>query len=415
MPTLHTLSASLALLLALALGAIVPSGPARAVQIAQVLLRPIATDLARPVGIVHAGDDSGRLFIVEQGGTIKIYDGTRVLPTPFLDLTALVQASGSEQGLLGLAFHPDYQTNGLFYVNYTGKSGTGDTVIARYQVSNTNPNIADPNSARTLLTIPQPQANHNGGQLQFGPDGYLYIATGDGGGGGDEGTGHTPGIGNGQDLNTLLGKILRIDVNNANTADGLPYDIPAGNPFAGDNDPNTRAEIWAYGLRNPWRFSFDRQTGDMFIGDVGQGSREEIDFQPAGAGGANYGWRRMEGSLCFNPPSACNDGSLTLPILEYATHQTGTCAVTGGYRYRGVRAPQLYGAYLYADYCSGQIWSARSDESGRWVASPLLDTDAAISTFGEDQLGEIYVVDHGGTIYQISAPAWFAYLPLAQR
>ena len=401
----------------LALGGVLAPGPAYSVQTGPILinLRTIATGLARPVGITHAGDGSGRLFIVEQGGRIRIYDGTRLLPTPFLDLTALVQTSGSEQGLLGLAFHPDYKTNGLFYVNYTGKSGIGDTVIARYRVSRANPNVADPASGATLLTIAQPQPNHNGGQLQFGPDGYLYIATGDGGGSGDEGEGHNQAIGNGQDLGTLLGKILRIDVNNTNTNDGLAYDIPPGNPFASDNNPGTRAEIWAYGLRNPWRFSFDRRTGDMFIGDVGQVSREEIDFQPAGVGGANYGWRRMEGSLCFNPTTNCNDGTLTLPILEYPTNDNGTCAVTGGYRYRGARAPQLYGVYLYADYCAGRIWGARPDGSGRWAATELLDTDAAISTFGEDQLGEIYVADHGGTIYQISAPAWFAYLPLARR
>src|SRR6266540_3848122 len=235
-----------------------------------IALEPVAGALLRPVAIAQAGDGSGRLFIVEQRGLIKIYDGTHVLPTPFLDITSIVKSSGNEQGLLGLAFHPNYAVNRYFYVNYTSKSGVaGDTMVARYRRSTNNPNVADPAPGTVLLPIAQPEANHNGGQLQFGADGYLYIATGDGGGGGDQhGT-----IGNAQDLRTLLGKILRIDVNNANTADGLAYDIPPDNPFAGDNKPETRAEIWAYGLRNPWRFTFDRQTHDLFIGDVGQGSR----------------------------------------------------------------------------------------------------------------------------------------------
>jgi glucose/arabinose dehydrogenase len=359
---------------------------------------------SNPVAIVDAGDGSGRLFIVEQPGRIMIYDGAQLHLTPFLDIHTIVSLGG-EQGLLGLAFDPSFATNHYFYVNYTGKSGIGDTVIARYQVSASNPNIANTASATTLLTIVQPQTNHNGGALQFGPDGYLYISSGDGGNGGDEGPGHNPMIGNAQDLNSLLGKILRIDVRNINISDGLPYDIPPGNPFVNDNNSETRAEIWAYGLRNPWRFSFDRQTGDMFIGDVGQGSREEIDFQPPGAGGQNYGWRRMEGSLCYNPAADCQTDALVMPILEYHNpHYLN--AVVGGYRYRGSRFPELLGTYFYADYGSGQIWGATQNGTS-WTATELLGaSDVRVSTFGEDQDGELYLADHySGRIYRITTAA----------
>jgi glucose/arabinose dehydrogenase len=379
-----------------------------------IALEPVADALQQPVAIAHAGDGSGRLFIVEQGGVIKICDGSHVLPAPFLDITAIVKSSGNEQGLLGLAFHPNYAANGYFYVNYTGKSGVaGDTVVARYRRSTDNPNLADP-AATVLLTIAQPEANHNGGQLQFGPDGYLYIGTGDGGGAGDQhGT-----IGNAQSLNTLLGKILRIDVNNTNTGDGLPYDIPPDNPFANDNNPSTRAEIWAYGLRNPWRFTFDRQTHDLFIGDVGQGSREEVDFQPAGSnGGENYGWRCREGDQPFNMlTSNCSGATFTSPILVYNTPSNPCGAITGGYRYRGSTFPQINGVYFYADYCTGRIWGAVQNGTG-WATTQLLDTDASISTFGEDQNGELYVADRaGGQIYRIvGTDQFFGYLPIVRR
>jgi glucose/arabinose dehydrogenase len=258
----------------------------------------VASGLASPVGIYHAGDGSRRLFILQQAGQILIHDGAQVRPTPFLDIATLVSCCG-ERGLLGLAFHPDFASNGLFYVNYTNTAG--DTVIARYRVSD-DPNAADPGSAQILLTIVQPFANHNGGQLAFGPDRFLYIGMGDGGSGGDPDN-------RAQNLGDLLGKLLRLDVDG-----GVPYAIPASNPFR--NTPGARPEIWAWGLRNPWRFSFDRLTGDLFIADVGQATREEVDFQPASShGGENYGWRLMEGTLCFNPASGCNDGSLTLPIL----------------------------------------------------------------------------------------------------
>ena len=260
-------------------------------------LELLAGGLDRPLGLIDAGDGSGRLFIVEQVGSIRIHDNGEVLSTPFLDLSSRVSCC-NERGLLGLAFHPDYAQNDFFFVNYTDASGR--TVVSRFSVSG-DPNRADAGSEVEVLSFDQPFSNHNGGHLAFGPDGYLYIATGDGGSGGDPQN-------NGQQLDTLLGKILRVDV------DGLPLAIPPDNPFVGDT--TARDEIWAYGLRNPWRFSFDRRTGDLFIADVGQDRREEIDLQPSGSpGGQNYGWRRMEGSICFQPASGCTDGSLVLPIL----------------------------------------------------------------------------------------------------
>jgi glucose/arabinose dehydrogenase len=346
---------------------------------------PVVTGLSSPVDITHAGDGSGRLFIILQGGRIVIFDGVQILSPPFLDITSLV-SSGGERGLLGAAFHPNYVGNGFFYVSYTDTAG--DSVIARYSVS-LDPNRADPTSGVILLTIPQPFSNHNGGQLHFGPDGYLYIGIGDGGSGGDPQN-------NGQDLGTLLGKILRIDVDS-----GFPFTVPPDNPFVGV--VGAREEIWSFGLRNPWRFSFDRLTGDMFIGDVGQNSWEEVDFQPANsAGGENYGWRLMEGNSCFNPAINCNNGTLTLPILVY-DHSVG-CSVTGGYLYRGSKNPNLNGLYLYGDFCSGLIWGAQEDGLGGWITTVLLDTNFSISTFGEDESGEIYFAHLSaidGTIYQV--------------
>lgn len=350
----------------------------------RVELQQIATGLNRPVAITHAGDN--RLFITLQAGQIRIYNGTSLLPAPFLDISDVVGDTASEQGLLGLAFHPRYSENGFFFVNYTDNSG--DTVIARYSVSPSDPNRADPSTVRTVLRIDQPFANHNGGQLAFGPDGYLYIGMGDGGSGGDPGN-------RSQNLGDLLGKMLRIDVN------GNPYSIPATNPYVGR--PGIRGEIWASGLRNPWRYSFDRMTAELYIADVGQGEREEINFAPASSiGGENYGWRRMEGSRCFNPLTGCNDGSLVLPIIEY-DHSVG-CSVTGGYVYRGTQNPRLKGLYIYGDYCTGVIWGASRNASGQWSSRVLLDTPIQISTFGEDAAGEVYVARHNttaGTIYKI--------------
>jgi len=349
----------------------------------RISLEQIASGLARPVSVAHAGDGSGRLFIVEQRGAIRVFDGGQLLPTPFLAIQSLVRFGG-ERGLLGLAFDPSYATNGFFYVNYTRASDAA-TTIARYQVSANNPNIADPSSAVVLLNIQQPNSNHNGGQIAFGPDGYLYIGTGDGGGAGDPDE-------NGQDLTTLLGKILRIDVSNA-----PPYATPLDNPFVGN--PAARDEIWAYGLRNPWRFSFDRDTGDLFIGDVGQNSLEEIDFQPAASsGGENYGWDHMEGSSCFDPPTNCNDGSLTLPVLEYS-HSQG-CSVTGGFRYRGSKHLELQGRYIYGDFCSGNVWAAQED-GANWIAGDPFDSNRSISAFGEDEAGELYLVDVNGGLFRL--------------
>ncbi|MGH8640627.1 MAG: PQQ-dependent sugar dehydrogenase [Burkholderiales bacterium] len=347
------------------------------------ILEPIAIGFSDPLGIVSAQDGSGRLFIVQQGGQIRVFDGQNVLPAPFLNISALVSCCG-ERGLLGLAFDPQYTTNGHFYVNYTDSAG--NTVIARYTVS-ANADVANPGSAQIILTVAQPFANHNGGQLQFGPDGFLYIAMGDGGSGGDPDN-------RSQNLGVLLGKLLRIDVNGP-----LPYSIPASNPFA--FTPGARGEIWAYGLRNPWRFGFDRLNGDLFIADVGQNALEELNWQSASSiGGENYGWRLMEGSQCFNPPTNCNDGSLTLPILEY-DHSLG-CAIIGGYRYRGTRFAAMQGVYFYGDVCSGRIWGA-TDASGIWQSRELADTGLSITSFGEDESGEIYVADAAsGTIYRVT-------------
>jgi glucose/arabinose dehydrogenase len=344
----------------------------------EIALDLVASGLPGITSITHAGDGSGRIFIVLQGGRIFIFDGSQVLPQPFLNIGPII-SSGGERGLLGLAFHPSYGTNGFFYVDYTDTGG--NTVIARYSVSG-DPNVADPNSASILLNINQPFSNHNGGQIQFGPDGLLYIGMGDGGSGGDPQN-------NGQDLATLLGKILAIDVDG-----GAPYAIPPNNPFV--DTPGALPEIWAYGLRNPWRFSFDRQTGDLFIADVGQRLWEEVNFQPSDStGGENYGWRLMEGNHCFNPSAGCNDGSLTLPIIEYS-HNLGNCSVTGGYRYRGAQNPGLAGIYFFADFCTGIIWGATEDGPGNWTTFEILDTPLSISTFGEDESGEIYVADLAG-------------------
>ncbi|HXI12686.1 MAG TPA: PQQ-dependent sugar dehydrogenase [Thermoanaerobaculia bacterium] len=348
-----------------------------------IALVPIATGLQSPVAITHTPNDS-RLFITLQGGKVMIHDGTRVLATPYLDISRLVSCCG-ERGLLSIAFHPRYAQNGFFYVNYTG--GLGDTVIARYKVSATNRDRADPGSETIILEIDQPYSNHNGGQLQFGPDGYLYIGMGDGGAGGDPQN-------RAQNLMSLLGKMLRIDVDR-----GARYEVPSSNPFVGQS--GAAPEIWSLGLRNPWRFSFDRINGDLWIADVGQSALEEVDLQRADSrGGQNYGWRRMEGTQCYNPATNCNDGALTLPVIEYG--RSMGCSITGGYRYRGSRYQRLQGLYIYGDFCSGTIWGASENAAGKWTPSVLVQSSLSISTFGEDLVGELYVADiDKGIVYQI--------------
>jgi glucose/arabinose dehydrogenase len=299
-----------------------------------------------------------------------------MLPTPFLDISAKVGSRYTEQGLLGLAFHPHFAQNGQFYVNFTDENG--NTVIARFHVSATDPNLADPASEVDILHVNQPYNNHNGGGLAFGPDGYLYIGLGDGGSEGDP-------LGIGQNLQTLLGKMLRIDVDHGN-----PYAIPTGNPFAGGGG---LPEIWAYGLRNPWRFSFDRLTGDLFIADVGQDTWEEIDFVPSGTpGGMNFGWSYYEGMHPYKGQPPAN-ATFTWPITEYS-HADG-CAVTGGYVYRGLALPEWQGVYFYGDYCSGNIWGLIQLAGSSQQLKILFTTNAKITTFGVDESGEIYLADYG--------------------
>jgi glucose/arabinose dehydrogenase len=385
--TINTLVALCAMLLTLPLVACNGGGNGSGVAApppfpAGITLTRVAGGFVRPVTITHAGDGSGRLFVVEQGGTIKVLRNGLVSPNPFLNITSQVTPTGGEQGLLGLAFPPGFALRNSFYINYTNRTGIGNTVVARFGLTS-DPDRADPASRAELLTISQPFANHNGGQLAFGPDGLLYIGSGDGGSGGDP-------FGNGQSRTALLGKILRLDV----LAGANPYTIPAGNPFGN--------EIWALGLRNPWRFSFDRLTGDLYLADVGQDLVEEIDFQPAGSGaGANYGWNVMEGSRCFAAP-ACSSVGLTLPVAEYL-HGSGDCSVTGGYVYRGSIAA-LRGIYFYGDFCSGRIWGLRRNGAD-WENRLLSDTALSISTFGEDEAGELYLADYlSGDIYRIGAP-----------
>jgi len=358
---------------------------------AQLRLLPALTGLQNPVDIANARDGTGRLFIVEQPGRIRVAKNGQLLVTPFLDLTSLVQFGG-EQGLLGLAFHPHFRDNGLLFVNYTRRSD-GATVVARYRVSATDPDRADPASAVQLLLVAQPFANHNGGALKFGADGDLYVATGDGGSANDPGN-------RAQNAFEWLGKLLRLDVDH-----GSPYAIPSDNPFA--NGVSGRPEVWAYGLRNPWRIAFDRQTGDLYIADVGQDMVEEVDFVPVGTGaGTNFGWHVMEGSRCTGlgggPP--CGSTALTLPVVEYS-HAFG-CSIIGGTVYRGTQVPPLFGRFVYGDLCSGTIWSAARDAQGAWAAQKELSSGLTITTFGEDEAGELYVASaDDGAIYRIATDA----------
>jgi glucose/arabinose dehydrogenase len=344
--------------------------------------KQIGSGLTSPVDMADPGDGSGRLLIVEKPGLIQILQNGVLLAEPFLDITDRVLSSGTEQGLLGIALHPQYKSNGFFYVNYIDVDG--NTVIARFKVTS-NLNVADKNSEKILLHVRQPFPNHNGGSMVFGPDGYLYMGLGDGGSQGD------PHL-NGQNTNVFLGKILRVDVDH-----GDPYAIPKDNPFVnGGGLP----EIWAYGLRNPWRFSFDRQTGDLYIADVGQDLYEEIDFLPAHSpGGSNFGWSFREGFHPYkgNPPAGAK---FVDPVWEY-THDQG-CSITGGFVYRGKALPKLAGVYFYGDYCSGNIWGLQKGANGKWQSSLLFQSGRSISSFGQDQAGELYLLDlNGGGIYQL--------------
>ena len=358
-----------------------------AAALPQIDLQLVTANVTNAVYITHAGDGSGRLFIVEQPGRIKIFDGTNLLSTLFLDISSQTLFSG-EEGLLSVAFHPGYATNGQFFVYFTQMDGNNQ--VARFTASPPGADTVNTNTMVTVLRIAHPtNTNHNGGQMQFGPDGYLYIGTGDGGSGCDPPD-------NAQNLGSLLGKMLRLDVSNFATN----YTIPPSNPFISTN--GALPEIWAYGLRNPWRFSFDRSTGDLWIGDVGQDLREEVDLQSTGSpGGQNYGWRFYEGFLTNTCSGFFTNVAEVLPILDY-DHSLSRCAIMGGYRYRGVKIAPLVGTYFYADECGGQIYGVTNSGSG-WTSTLLTDTVFTITTFGEDEAGEMYLSQYAtsGAIYRI--------------
>lgn len=357
----------------------------------------VTTGLSSPLFLTHAGDGSGDLYIVEKGGKIRFVEGGVLRSSPFLDISnARLDpdrlTTDGERGLLGLAFPPDYQTNGYFYLYYTNTAG--DLVIARYTADRAS-KTANPNTERVLLTIPHPSfSNHNGGWLAFGPDGMLYAATGDGGSGGDPNK-------NGQNLDVLLGKIIRVDVKGDDfpADDSRNYRIPADNPFVGQS--GKRAEVWAYGLRNPWRSSFDRQTGDLWIGDVGQGAREEVNFAPGGGKGLNFGWNRTEGDRCYGG-EGCSLAGLTFPVWAYTTGGSDGRAVTGGYVYRGHQTA-LQGRYFFSDSSGGTIWALQKNPDSTWTRTPVADGGSGVVSFGEDQAGELYVVNIGGWVKRIVA------------
>lgn len=386
-----------------------------------IQLVKVADGLIDPVNVAAAPDGSGRLFIVERVGRILIVEDGELLEEPFLDISDSMKIDFLEQGLLGLAFHPNYAENGRFFVYYTDYRTNGDSFLVEFSVAEDNPNQANPDSANVLLTHDQPYINHNGGTIRFGPDGYLYVAMGDGGLAGDP-------YRNAQTLENLLGKILRIDVDTDNRQG---YTIPEDNPFAGqvlyssaanreaqDGNyiPDARPEIWAYGLRNPWQFSFDRQTGDLYIADVGQNAWEEINFQPADwESGQNYGWPILEGSHCYPPEGECSPFGV-LPVAEYANPDEG-CSITGIGIYRGEQFPSLDGIYFTADFCTGKVWGLTQTDDGTWSFAELLDTPLPITGAGEDDTGALYLTacncqfgrgydpyaDPGGTVWQVVA------------
>ncbi len=358
-----------------AAGALSDAREAHAAPPRLALQAVIQQGLNQPLYLTHASDGTGRLYIVEQGGTVRLLDDGKLTAQPFLDISERV-LSGSERGLLGLAFHPDFPNNERLFVNYTRKPD-GATVVSEFRVTD---GMADQDSEQVLLTVAQPYANHNGGMLSFGPDGFLYIGLGDGGFAGDPGN-------RAQAKDSLLGKLLRIDVSH-----GAPYAIPADNPFVKGGG---RAEIYAYGFRNPWRFSFDRETGELWLADVGQNGWEEINVVERGK---NYGWRVMEGNHCFLPPLGCNRAGLAPPRAEYR-NKSPRCSITGGYVYRGQTVPALTGVYVFGDYCSGEVMALRGDKPEVLTSSKL-----RIASLGEDEQGEIYVIDHQGGVYRITQP-----------
>lgn len=365
--------------------------PALALSAAEpppITLHRVASGFEMPLDVRFPADGSGRIFVVEQRGRVRMVKNGALAATPFLDWRAKVSCCG-ERGLLGLVFPPGFAAKQYFYINYTDIAG--DTVVSRLRVSGTR-DVADSNSEEVILKVAQPFSNHNGGNLIFGPDGYLYIGLGDGGSGGDPQN-------NGQRNDALLGKMLRIDVEKEEEGSQAPYAVPADNPFV--NRTGYRPEIWATGLRNPWRYSFDRETRDLWIADVGQNRAEEVNFQPASSrGGENYGWRRMEGLQCFPATTNCDRGGLTLPVVEY-TRQLGV-SVTGGFVYRGSRYPALRGFYLYADFGTGNIWALQREGAG-WDNRLALASGRPISAFGEDTEGELYAAGYNGEIYLIAA------------
>jgi glucose/arabinose dehydrogenase len=381
---------------ALAAPAPVPLAPVTVAPAApsasSVKLTTIATGLSSPVFVTSPNDGTHRLFVVEKTGSIRVIQNGSLQSGSFLNLSSAV-SGGSEQGLLGLAFHPSFKANRKYYVDYTDLNG--NTIIREYQASATSPNRTLAGSGRTILRISQPYANHNGGMLAFGPDGYLYIGLGDGGSEGDPGN-------RAQSPNSLLGKILRIDING--TSGTRPYRIPSTNPYVGRAGLD---QIWQLGLRNPWRFSFDKATGNLWIGDVGQDRYEEVDRAirtSTGAGrGVNWGWRVMEGFHCYNPANGCSTSGKRLPLLEYSHSTNGRCAITGGYVYRGTRIPALAGWYLFGDYCSGEVLAVPNGAASQPTPVTLFGTGSGrmVSAFGQDWAGELYVVDLGGTVYRI--------------
>ena len=346
----------------------------------------VATVPGRPLAIANAGDGSGRLFVAEQGGKVYITKSGKVTATPFIDISGQV-SGGSEQGLLGLAFHPDFPADNRVFVDYTDTAG--NTVVSSFKVDPPKPSVVIPGSEVAILHVTQPYANHNGGGIAFGPDGDLYIALGDGGAGGDP-QNHA------QDLGSLLGKILRIDIDHP--SGGKQYGIPASNPFVGKTGLD---EIWLYGLRNPFRFSFDRKTGDLWIGDVGQDRWEEIDVARAGVGGLNFGWRVMEGDHCYNPSSGCSTAGKTLPVVEYP-HDFG-CAVIGGNVYRGSAYAALKGGYVFTDECTGITWAVAAGVKGQQSLVQVGDGSAGIAGYGESEAGELYAADLDGQLYRVTA------------